>query len=255
MLKTNEKLEPLGNNVEIIVSDSYHFSTDTILLSNFASPKKSDSIVELGTGCGTMPLLWCREQDYKELVALDIQADAVDMLSRSIAHNIEKGNDNCKCITPLCADLKEIKGKLPFGHYNLVVCNPPYKLSGSGIKNPEKEKLLARHEMGCTLDDICESASKLLQFSGRFCICQRPERLADVMESMRKFEIEPKRLRLVQQRLNKEPKLFLLEGRYKGNRGFMQVLPTLFIEDEQGDFSSEMKEIYGLYKASKEGKI
>lgn len=252
MLKENEKLEPLGNSVEIIVSDSYHFSTDTILLANFANPKKSDCVVELGTGCGTMPLLWTRDKVCKEIVALDIQENAIDMLSRSIAHNVENGSSNCKCITPLHADLKDLKGKLPFGHYNVVVCNPPYKLSGTGIVNPEQEKLLARHEESCTLNDICEVASHLLQFSGRFCICQRPERLTDVMEAMRKFEIEPKRLRLVQQRLNKEPKLFLLEGRYKGNRGFMQVLPTLFIENEQGDFSDEMKEIYGIYK---EGRI
>ena len=252
MLKENEKLEPLGNGVEIIVSDSYHFSTDTILLANFANPKKSDCVVELGTGCGTMPLLWTRDKICKEIVALDIQENAIDMLSRSIAHNVKNDNNNCECITVLHSDLKDLKGKLPFGHYNVVVCNPPYKLSGTGIVNPEQEKLLARHEESCTLNDICEAASHLLQFSGRFCICQRPERLTDVMEAMRKFEIEPKRLRLVQQRLNKEPKLFLLEGRYKGNRGFMQVLPTLFIENEQGDFSDEMKEIYGIYK---EGRI
>ena len=252
MYKENEKLEPLGNGVEIIVSDNYHFSTDTILLANFVSPKKSDCVVELGTGCGTMPLLWTRETALKEIVAVDIQSDAIDMLTRSIAHNVEKEKTNCACITPLCADLKDLKGKIPFGHYNVVVCNPPYKLSGSGIVNPDKEKLLARHEESCTLDDICEAAAHLLQYSGRFCICQRPERLADVMESMRKFSIEPKRLRLVQQRLKKEPKLFLLEGRYKGNRGFMQVLPTLFIENEQGDFSDEMKQIYGLYK---EGRV
>ena len=252
MLKDFEKLEPLGNGVEIIVSDMYHFSTDTILLADFASPKKSDCVVELGTGCGTMPLLWTRSRALKEIVALDIQAEAIDMLSRSVEHNEKNGIENVKCITPLHADLKDLKGKLPFGHYNLVVCNPPYKLSGTGIVNPDKEKLLARHEESCTLDDICEAAAKLLQYSGRFCICQRPERLTDVMESMRKFSIEPKRLRLVQQRLKKEPKLFLLEGRYKANKGFMQVLPTLFIENEQGDFSDEMKQIYGLYK---EGRI
>lgn len=252
MLKEYERLEPLGNGVDIIVSDNYHFSTDTILLADFANPKYSDRVVELGTGCGTMPLLWTRTKKLKEITALDIQKDAVDMLSRTVTLNIKKGNENVSCITPLHADLKDLKGKLPFGCYNVVVCNPPYKLSGSGITNPEKEKLLARHEESCTLDDICSAASKLLQFSGRFCICQRPERLADVMESMRKFEIEPKRLRFVQQRLSKEPKLFLLEGRYKGNKGFMQVLPTLFIENEQGDFSLEMKKIYGLYK---EGRI
>ncbi len=248
MLKDNEKFEPLGNGVEIIVSDIHHFSTDTILLADFASPKTSDCVIELGTGCGTMPLLWIREKAKKQITAVDIQKDAIDMLNRSINHNIENGIENAKCITPLCADLKALKGKCEFGHYNVVVCNPPYKLSGSGITNPDNQKLLARHEESCTLDDICQTASHLLQFSGRFCICQRPERLADVMESMRKFSIEPKRLRLVQQRLNKEPKLFLLEGRYKGNRGFMQVMPTLFIENEQGDFSDEMKQIYGLYK-------
>lgn len=248
MLKENESLQPLGNNMEIIVSDTHHFSTDTILLADFARPKTSDCVIELGTGCGTMPLLWTRESSVKQITAVDIQEDAINLLSRSIAHNLTNGIENVRCITPVLADLKNLKGICEFGHYNLVVCNPPYKLSGSGITNPDNQKLLARHEQSCTLDDICCGASKLLQFSGRFCICQRPERLADVMESMRKFGIEPKRLRLVQQRKNKEPKLFLLEGRRSGNRGFMQVMPTLFIEDEQGDFSEEMKQIYGLYK-------
>ncbi len=252
MLKDNERLEPLGNDIKIIVSDTHHFWTDTILLAHFSSPKSNDCIIELGTGCGTIPLLWCREKSYKELIALDIQEDAIDMLKRSIKINYENGHKNPTCITPVCADLNDLKGVCEFGHYNLVVCNPPYKLSGSGIKNEEKEKMLARHEEGCTLDDICKAASHLLQFSGRFCICQRPERLTDAMEYMRKYSIEPKRLRLVQQRKDKEPKLFLLEGRRGGRRGFMQVMPTLFIEDDNGDFSDEMKEIYGLYK---EGRI
>ena len=80
-------------------------------------------------------------------------------------------------------------------------------------------------------------------------MCQRPERLSDVMESMRKFDIEPKTLRLVQQRVSKAPKLFLLEGRRGGKRGFLNVLPTLFIEDESGSFSEEMLRIYGSYKS------
>lgn len=248
MLYDNERIEPLGNGVQIIVSDTHHFSTDTILLSDFANVKSSDCAIELGTGCGTMPLLWIREKPVKQITAVEIQSDAVDMLSRSIAQNIQNGITNAQCITPICADLKELKGVCEYGHYNVVVCNPPYKLSGSGITNPDDSKKIARHEQSCTLDDICSAASKLLQYSGRFCICQRPERLADVMESMRKFSIEPKRLRLVQQRKQKEPKLFLLEGRRSGNRGFMQVMPTLFIEDEQGDFSQEMKQIYGIYK-------
>ena len=118
------------------------------------------------------------------------------------------------------------------------------------MPNPEDKKLIARHETECTLDDICQAASKLLQFGGRFCVCQRPERLPDVMESMRRFDLEPKTLRLVQQRLDKQPKLFLLEGRKGGKRGYMETMPTLFIEDGSGDFSDEMMKIYGNYKSA-----
>lgn len=239
----NIHLEPLGDGLSIFVSDSYHFSTDTILLADFSKQQGRKKCVELGTGCGTIPLLWCKHNRNLEISAVEIQKDACTLANKSVEHN--NLSDNIKILN---ADLKDLKGKLNFGYYDLVACNPPYKLGGSGITNPQDSKQIARHETECTLDDICETASKLLQFGGKFCICQRPERLADVIESMRKFSIEPKTLRLVQQRKTKAPKLFLLEGRRGGNRGFLNVLPTLFIEDENGNFSDEMMKIYGSYK-------
>lgn len=239
-------LEPLGNGFEIFVSQSYHFSTDTILLADFSKPRGRKKCVELGTGCGTIPILWCKENKLLEIKAVEIQPEACSLAQKSVEHNSLENN-----ISIINADLKELKGKILFGSIDLVVCNPPYKLSGSGIKNPESSKLIARHETECTLDDICQAASKLLQFGGKFCICQRPERLADVMEGMRKYDIEPKVLRLVQQRKSKSPKLFLLEGRKGGNRGFLNVMQTLFIEDENGGFSDEMMEIYGNYKTER----
>lgn len=242
-------LEPLGNGISIFVSSSYHFSTDTILLADFSKPGTNKKCAELGTGCGTIPLLWCRHNKNLRISAVEIQEDACTLAQKSVDFN--NLSDSIEIIN---SDLKDLKGKLKFGYYDLVVCNPPYKISGGGITNPQSSKQIARHETECTLDDICECASKLLQFGGRFCICQRPERLADVMESMRKFSIEPKRLRMVQQRLNKAPKLFLLEGRRGGNRGFLDVMPTLFIENESGDFSEEMMKIYGCYKDTAEPK-
>ena len=239
----NLHLEPLGGGLQIYVTDSYHFSTDTILLAHFSLRKGSKKCVDLGTGCGTIPLLWHRENPKLTITAVEIQEDACALAQRSVDENGLSGS-----ISVLNADLRDLRGKLPFGCFDVVACNPPYKPGGSGIQNPESRKLIARHETECTLDDICESASKLLQFGGRFCICQRPERLADVMEAMRKFSIEPKTLRLVQQRTTKAPKLFLLEGRKGGSRGFLNVLPTLLIEDESGGFSQEMMEIYGDYK-------
>lgn len=237
----NERFEPLGNGVEILVNELYHFSTDTILLADFSKPKKNSKAVDLGTGCGTIPFIWRRNDKSVKISAVEIQSGACRLAESSIEHN---GFEDIEIIN---ADLKELKGVLPFGFFDLVCCNPPYKLSGSGIKNPENEKLLARHEESCTLDDITLAVKNLLQFGGRFCMCQRPERLTDVMESMRKNSLEPKRLRFVQQRPDKKPKLFLIEGRRCAKAGNLVVEPVLFIE-ENGDFSREMKEIYGVYK-------
>ena len=241
MLKDSEHFEPLGNGIEIIVNELFHFSTDTILLADFAAPRKNSRAVDLGSGCGTIPLLWARHNRTAEITAVEIQQQGCDMARRSVEHN--KLNINI-----LNADLRELKGKLPFGYFDLVVCNPPYKLAGSGITNPDEEKLLARHEESCTIDDVTAAAAKLLQFGGRFCMCQRPERLADVMQSMRKNSLEPKRLRFVQQRQDKAPKLFLIEGKRGSNAGGLVVEKTLFIEDGAGELTQEMKDIYGSYK-------
>ena len=239
----DKHIEPLGGGINIFVTKSYRFSTDTILLADFSNRVRAQKRVDLGTGCGTIPLIWLRENRSLEIAAVEIQKDACSLLEESAEFNALNG-----CLKIVNADLRALKGVLPFGYYDLVSCNPPYKLGGSGIVNPESKKQIARHESECTLDDVCAAASSLLQFGGRFCICQRPERLADVMESMRGHGLEPKTLRLVQQRMNKPPKLFLLEGRKGGRRGYMDTLPTLFIEDGNGGFSSEMLEIYGDYK-------
>ena len=168
----NIHLEPLGGGLEIYVSDSYRFSTDTILLANFSQPKGKKKCVDLGTGCGTIPLLWLRENRQLEIAAVEIQENACSLARDSVNHN------SLSQLTVHNADLKELKGVLPFGYYDLVACNPPYKLGGSGIKNPESSKLIARHETECTLEDICESSSHLLQFGGRFCVCHETDSIA-----------------------------------------------------------------------------
>ena len=243
MLKQGEHFEPLGSGIEVIVSRENHFSTDTILLADFAAPKKHENVIELGTGCGTISLLWCRNIPPKHITAVDIQETAANMLRRSIEHNKLD-----EYITVLNKDLNDLKGEVVFGSFDMCAMNPPYKIGGGGIVNPEASKQIARHETMCTLDDITQTAAKLLRFGGRFCICQRPERLADVLISMRNAGIEPKKLRLVQQRKSKAPKLFLAEGRRGGSSGGMVVLPTLFIENENGELSEEMINIYGDYK-------
>ena len=182
---------------------------------------------------------------------IELQDNACSMVQRTLQKNNLEAN-----ITLIHQDLTTLKpGLTPFTQeLDLIACNPPYQEAGTGLVNPDDSKRIARHEGACTPDDICRVASKLLKYGGKLCMCQRPQRLFDIMESMKKVGIMPKRLRLVQQRLSKAPSLFLLEGRKGGNSG-MIVEPVLMIEDENGAFSDEMLQIYGDYKQGKRGAV
>ena len=124
--------------------------------------------------------------------------------------------------------------------------NPPYKAASDGVMSPDEQRRTARHEVECTLDDICSAAKRLLRFGGRLCMCHRPERLCDVISAMRAADIEPKKLRLVCQRRGGVPKLILIEGR-RGAKSGLQHLSPLYIEADDGGVSAEIAEIYGEY--------
>jgi tRNA1(Val) A37 N6-methylase TrmN6 len=235
------KCEPIGEQKFIYVSPHHTFGTDAVLLANFANPKKADKAVDLGTGCGIIAFLMLRDDKCQTSYGVDISAEAIDLATRT---KQEFGFDK---FVPVLSDLKNLKGKVPFGCHTLVTCNPPYKAPGAGIKNPDSVKSVARHEVECTLEDIIAVSSKLLQTGGRFCMCQRPERLAEIMDLMRKYKVEPKRLRLVCKCVGQSPWLVLVEGKRCANAA-LTIEPTLYIEDGNGNFSEEMIKIYGSYK-------
>ena len=234
------KKEPLGKDFFISVSPHHTFGTDAVLLSNFASARKKEKAVDLGTGCGIIPFLMLRDNRDLDIIGVDISEEAITLCEKT------KGELSLDTFNPICSDLKELKGKIPFGCHTLITCNPPYKAPSGGIKSRDSVEAVARHEIACTLKDIIEVSSKLLQTSGRLCMCHRPERLAELMGLMSQNGIEPKRLRLVCQRKGEEPWLVLVEGR-KGGKTGMRISPTLYVE-ENGEFSAEMVEIYGAYK-------
>ena len=234
------KKEPLGKGFYVYVSGHHTFGTDAVLLNNFAKATAKDKMVDLGTGCGIIPLLSLRDKPLKSAIGVDISKEATDLAQKT---KDELGLEN---FTVVNSDLKDLKGKVDFGCHTLVTCNPPYKAPNAGLKNPDSVIEVARHEVACTLRDIIEVGAKLLQTSGRFCMCHRPERLAELMSLMSEYKVEPKRLRLVCQRKGEEPWLVLVEGRRCGKTG-LRIEPTLYVE-ENGDFSKEMIEIYGVYK-------
>lgn len=245
MLLPGESIEKLSDKIELIVSKEHTFGTDTILLADFSMPKKHEFAVEFGTGCGAIPLYWCSMVQVKSVIAIDIQLAACSQLIRSI-----KLNHIENIIKVINADIRNPIKDIPLHSCDLVVCNPPYKVTGGGLVNDNDHRRIARHEHECTIDDVSKAAARLLNFGGRLCICQRMERLCDVMDSMRKSGIEPKKIRFVQQRTSSAPKLFLIEGK-KGAKPGMVALPTLLIENNDRTLSDEMKRIYKYYGEKK----
>ncbi len=235
------KREPIGDGKFIYVSPHHTFGTDAVLLANFAKPKKSDKLVDLGTGCGIIAFLMLRDNKCQSAFGVDISSEAIELAKMT------KQEYNLESFTPILSNLNDLKGKVPFGSNTLITCNPPYKAPQAGIKNPDTVKSVARHEVECTLEDIIAVSAKLLQTGGRLCMCQRPERLAEMMDLMRKHKVEPKRLRLVCKCVGQSPWLVLLEGRRCGNTA-LTIEPTLYVEDGNGNFSDEMIKIYGSYK-------
>lgn len=248
MLLNGERLERLNDDINVIISKEHNFGTDTILLADFSMPKKHEKAIEIGTGCCAIPLYWSCFGGAKHVVAVEIQEGAAAMAKRSVKLN--KLEQKIKVVNE---DINKFIYSSEKNIYDLVVCNPPYKAQGCGIVNENDKRRLARHEHTCTLDDVTQAASKLLRFGGRLCVCQRMERLCDVLSSMRKAQIEPKKIRFVQQRKDTVPKFFMVEGKSFAKPG-MVAMPTLLIEDENGEDSAEIKRIYKFYRENKNGR-
>ena len=235
------KQEPLGNGFFVNVSKNHTFGTDAVLLADFAATKKVKKHCDLGSGCGIISMLLLRDGTVEDSVGVEISEEAVE-LSKLTSQQCKSGG-----FTPLLCDLKDLKGKLRFGEFDLVTCNPPYKASGAGILSSSDRDIVARHETMCSLEDVIKSGSRLLKSSGRLCLCQRPERLVDMCSLMREYKVEPKRLRVVCKKVGEEPWLVLLEGRRDSKSG-MRILPPLFVYESDGNYSEEMLRIYGPYK-------
>ena len=244
MLASDEHLEPLGGGLQLVVSSAHIFSTDSILLSYFSDIRKHDTACDLGTGSGVIPLLWCKRESGP-ITAVDIQEKACSQLEKSLALNGLEDR-----ITVVNADLREKNPRLPWGTFDLVTMNPPYFAVGSGIESTAHSDRLARHERSCTLEDAVRAASNLLRFGGRFCLCQKPERLGDVVVALRQARLELKRLRFVVQTEGKAPWLFLAEGK-RGAKPGVRVEPLLVMQTFDGSDSEEMKFVFGDYR--KEG--
>lgn len=237
-LGPNERLDDLQRNgFKIIQNTEYFcFGMDAVLLCGFASVRKNEKVLDLGTGNGVIPILMYGHYGVGDYTGLEIQEGNVEMARRSVAYN--EIEDHLEIVQ---GDIKEASTIFGGASYDVVTTNPPYM--NNGLVNPESAKAIARHEIMCTLDDVVREAAKVLKSDGRFYMVHRPSRLNEIISTMQKYKIEPKRMQFVHPYADKQANMVLVEG-IRGGRPQMIIEPPLVIYRENGEYTQCVKDIY-----------
>lgn len=241
LLLPDERLDDLHrNNYKIIQNPKkFCFGMDAVLLSGFAKIKETDTVLDLGTGTGIIPILLEGRNKGRHFTGLEIQEESADMARRSV-----KGNSLEEKIDIVTGDIKEASKIFGAASFEVVTSNPPYMNHNHGLVNPDQPKAIARHELLCSLEDVIRESAKILKQNGRLIMVHRPFRLAEIIEVMKRYKLEPKRIKFVHPYLHKEPNMVLIEG-LKGGNPMVTVEAPLIVYKEEHVYTDEIYEIYG----------
>ena len=218
-------------------TEGFCFGVDSVLLTEFARDiKKQSKIADLGTGTGILSILLSKKINAKKIYGIELQKDVAEMANRSV-----KLNSLENIIEIINEDINKIK--LENNTFDAVVTNPPYKKLGTGINNKEEKQKISRYETSASLDDWIKVSSKLLKDNGSFYIVYRTDRLSELIENMRKYKLEVKRMRFVYSNINEQSNLVLIKA-VKGAGVFLKIEKPLIIYNLDGSYSDEILNIY-----------
>ena len=233
-----DDLERCGYKI-IQNTDKFCFGMDAVLLSGYAFAKRGEKVLDLCTGNGIVPILMAAKTQAERLVGIEIQKDVADMAKRSVA-----ANDLGERVNIICADIKQTEEYLQAGIFDVVTCNPPYMIDNHGIKNPDSPRAIARHEIMCCFDDVARITARMLRPGGRLFLIHRPFRLTELFETLTKYSLEPKRMKLVHPYVNREPNMVLIEAGLGGRRRLTVERP-LIVYESPNCYTKEIYDIYG----------
>ena len=236
-----EQIDTLKNGYKIIQdTERFQFGIDAVLLADFAGKevRKGDSVIDLGTGTGIIPLLMNSICESAHFVGLEVQKESAEMAARSVALN-----NLTEQIQIVNGDLKDSDTIFARHSFNVVTCNPPYMIDEHGKSNTLDAKTIARHEVLCTLEDVVEAADTLLATHGKFFMIHRPFRLPEIFSALERHKMEMKRMRLIFPFADKEPNMVLIEARKNAKRR-LTIEPPLVVRNDDGEYTTEIDSIY-----------
>lgn len=241
ILKENERIDDLEyKGLKIIQNaEGFCFGIDAVLLSDFAKEIRNNSeVLDLGCGTGILSILLSAKTNLKKIYGIEIQEEVAKMAKRSVALN--KLENKIEIINKNIKELEEIFEKNSF---DSIVTNPPYKKIETGKTNEKQNKFISRHEVTANLEDFIRVSFNLLKDKGTLYMVHRPERLAEIIYTLKKYKLEPKKIRFVHSNYEQEPKLVLIKA-VKNAKEFLKVEKPLFVYNKNGEYTDEILEIY-----------
>ncbi len=231
----------LGYKDKYIVQNTqmFNFSLDSVLLPNFVTLNKNiKNILDIGCGNAPIPLILSTKTNAL-ITGVEIQKDVYDLAVKSVKINNLENQINI-----INADINEIYNKFKTESFDVITCNPPFfKVSEQSNLNKSDYKTIARHEVKLNLDDIFRISKKLLKNNGYVAIVHRPERLLDILTSMQKYNIEPKKIQFIYPKTNMESNILLVEGKKNGNKG-LKILSPIYTHLENGEYTEQIKKYF-----------
>ncbi|MBF0100599.1 MAG: tRNA1(Val) (adenine(37)-N6)-methyltransferase [Desulfobacterales bacterium] len=227
-----------GNLVVQQQPSGYRFSIDAILLASFISPKPYDHIVDLGTGCGIIPLLIAKKNNSIQISGVEIQQELAELATSNIA-----ANSLIDRIQVIHGDIKSIGQFFTAGSIDIVVTNPPYRKHNSGRINPNHQKAIARHEIMLTLEELVQATAYLLKTGGKCSIIYSSERMTDLLTLLRYHHIEPKRMTLIHSQLQ-EPAIRIVVQAVKNALPGLTIDPPIAIYKETGEYTEKVTQMF-----------
>lgn len=234
-----ERLDDLQfENLKLIQNTEwFRFGIDSVLLTEFAKDiKKNKNIVDLGAGTGILGILLSKKVAPKKIIEVEVQEDVCKLANKNV-----KINHLEEKIEVMNTDILNLN--IQKNYYDVVVTNPPYKKSETGINPVNRHQEISRFETTATLDDWIRIASSILNSKGDFYMVYRTDRLVEVFQTLEKYKLEPKRIRFVYSNASKESKLVMIKAIKNGGK-YLTVEKPLIIYDEDGSYTNEVLEIY-----------
>lgn len=238
-LRDDERLDDLiiGGYQLIQHPDEFCFAIDAVLLGHFATLKTKCRVVDLGSGSGVLGFILLN-RGALSVTGVELNAGMADRSRRSILLN------NCaETFSVIEADYKHIRDYFTAECADLVIANPPYRRPLAGFVSVKPGVAMAKHEICADYRDAINAAAYLLPTGGILALSHLPERLPEIISYLRAKGFEPKRIRMVHPKANKNANIVLIESR-RGLKPGLMVEPPLMIYDSEGKYTAEINDYY-----------